>query len=57
METVYIKTSTRIAAITGDVNGVSEITVLKRLKKCLLKSSFLARCSATSKFQFSKELI
>jgi hypothetical protein len=27
METVYIKTPLGIAAITGDVNGVSEITV------------------------------
>ena len=29
METVYIKTPLGIAAITGDVNGVSEITVLE----------------------------
>ncbi|MFV8333220.1 methylated-DNA--[protein]-cysteine S-methyltransferase [Flavobacterium sp. GSP14] len=29
METVYIKTPIGIAAITGDVNGVSEITVLE----------------------------
>ena len=29
METVYIKTPLGITAITGDVNGVSEITVLE----------------------------
>ncbi|MBC5861899.1 methylated-DNA--[protein]-cysteine S-methyltransferase [Flavobacterium turcicum] len=29
METVYIKTPLGIAVITGDVNGVSEITVLE----------------------------
>jgi hypothetical protein len=54
METVYIKTPLGIAAITGDVHGVSEITVEE--VKCLLKSRFFARCSAATSriFQFSK---
>jgi hypothetical protein len=57
METVYIKTPLGIAAITGDVNGVSEITV-KRVK-CLLKSRFSCemQCSNFKNISILKELI
>jgi hypothetical protein len=55
METVYIKTPLGIA-ITGDVNGVSEITV-KRVK-CLLKSRFCEmQCSNFKNISILKELI
>ena len=41
METVYIKTPLGIAAITGDVNGVSEITVLEEGEVSTKISDFL----------------
>jgi methylated-DNA-[protein]-cysteine S-methyltransferase len=55
METVYIKTPLGIAAITGDVNGVSEITVLEEGEVSAQIPVFLRCSAATSRiFQFSK---
>jgi hypothetical protein len=58
METVYIKTPLGIAAITGDVHGVSEITVLEGVKY-LLKSRFFYKrqCSNFKNISIRKELI